>query len=141
KPDIINVGTPKAGLLGVAAGWLAGVKIRIFTLRGLRSTAEPAGMQKRIVEFMEKLAPRFATNVISITPSMAKYAVENNIVAKDKVVVLAKASSNGIDISRFTPEKANAPEIQLIRNEYGIKKEDFVIGFVGRVVKSKGVEE
>jgi len=141
KPDIINVGTPKAGLLGVIAGWFAGVKARIFTLRGLRSTAEPEGMQKRVVEFMEKLTHHFATKVISITPSMAKYAVENKIVDRDKVVVLAKASSNGINVTRFTPEKANAPEVQRIRNEYGISKDDFVIGFVGRVVKSKGVEE
>lgn len=141
KPDIINVGTPKAGLIGVLAGWLAGVKTRIFTLRGLRSTAEPEGMQKRVVEFTEKLTHRFATKVISITPSMAKYAVENNIVAKDKVVVLAKASSNGINVDRFSPDKANAPQVAEIKKEFNIKENDFVIGYVGRVVKSKGVEE
>jgi len=141
KPDIINVGTPKAGLLGVVAGWFAGVNVRIFTLRGLRSTAEPKGTQKHVVEFMERLTHHFATKVISITPSMAKYAVENRILSKDKVVVLAKASSNGINVSRFTPSKANAPEVQMIRDEFGFTKGDFVIGFVGRVVKSKGVEE
>ncbi|MCC2600008.1 glycosyltransferase family 4 protein [Sphingobacterium sp. FBM7-1] len=141
KPDIINVGTPKAGLLGVAAGWFAGVNVRIFTLRGLRSTAEPEGTQKRVVEFMERLTHHFATKVISITPSMAKYAVENRILSKEKVVVLAKASSNGINVSRFTPSKSNAPEVQLLRQELGIGREDFVIGYVGRVVKSKGVEE
>src|SRR5690606_14195815 len=141
KPDIINVGTPKAGLLGVIAGWLAGVKTRISTLRGLRSTAEPEGMQKRVVEFMEKLTHRFATKVISITPSMAKYAVENKIVEKDKVVVLAKASSNGINVDRFSPDKANTPQVAEIKKEFGILDTDFVVGYVGRVVKSKGVEE
>lgn len=141
KPDIINVGTPKAGLLGVIAGWLAGVKIRVFTLRGLRSTAEPEGMQKKIVEFMEKLTHRFATKVISITPSMAKYSVENKILPKEKVVVLAKASSNGINVSRFSPEKADDSKVSEIKCEFNISEKDFVIGYVGRVVKSKGVEE
>src|SRR5690606_41105933 len=64
-----------------------------------------------------------------------------NIISQRKVVVLAKASSNGINVSRFTPGKANAPEVQIIREEFRLTTDDFVIGFVGRVVRSKGVEE
>lgn len=141
KPDIINVGTPKSGLLGVVAGAFSGVKHRIFTLRGLRSTAEPEGFQKKIVEFMEKVTHKFATNVISITPSMANYAWNHNILSKDKTVVLAKASSNGINTERFNPSKKNSKEVIKLRMEFGLSENDFVIGFVGRVVKSKGVEE
>ncbi len=141
KPHIINVGTPKAGLIGVIAGAFSGVKNRIFTLRGLRSTAEPEGMQKKIVEFMEKLTHYFATKIISITPSMANYGFQNGILNPNKTVVLAKASSNGINVVRFSPSNASAPQVGLLREELGIKSDDFVFGFVGRVVKSKGVEE
>ncbi|WP_293887114.1 MULTISPECIES: glycosyltransferase family 4 protein [unclassified Sphingobacterium] len=141
KPDIINVGTPKAGLIGVMAGAFAGVKNRIFTLRGLRSTAEPEGIQKKIVEFMEKLTHYFATKIISITPSMANYGFQKGILEPNKTVVLAKASSNGINVDRFSPTKATAPQVELLREELGIKPNDFVFGFVGRVVKSKGIEE
>lgn len=141
KPDVINVGTPKAGLIGVMAGAFSGVKNRIFTLRGLRSTAEPEGMQKKIVEFMEKLTHYFATKIISITPSMANYGFQNGILKPKKTVVLAKASSNGINVIRFSPSNATAPQVQLLREEFRIDSNDFVFGFVGRVVKSKGIEE
>ena len=141
NPDIINVGTPKSGLLGVMAGKIVGVKNRIFTLRGLRSTAEPEGTTKKIVEFMEKLTHSCATKVISITPSMAEYAINNNILSKEKAVVLAKASSNGINVERFNPLKANDLYMDKLYNEFNLSANDFVIGFVGRVVKSKGVEE
>src|SRR5690606_28163374 len=70
-----------------------------------------------------------------------KYSVENKILPKEKVVVLAKASSNGINVSRFSPEKADDSKVSEIKCEFNISEKDFVIGYVGRVVKSKGVEE
>ena len=140
KPNIINVGTPKSGLIGVLAARILGIENRIFTLRGLRSTAEPEGRTKRIVEFMEKFTHNCANYVISITPSMASYAIENDILDKKKTVVLAKASSNGINVNKFTLEKDKFI-IEELKQEFSIKENDFVIGFVGRVVKSKGVEE
>jgi glycosyltransferase involved in cell wall biosynthesis len=140
KPDIINVGTPKSGLIGVLAGRILGIKNRIFTLRGLRSTAEPEGTTKKIVEFMETFTHNCANYVISITPSMANYAIENNILDKEKTVILAKASSNGINVEKFTLEKDKI-FIDELKQEFSINENDFVIGFVGRVVKSKGVEE
>lgn len=141
QPDIINVGTPKSGLIGVLAGRIVGIKNRIFTLRGLRSTAEPEGTTKNIVEFMEKLTHKLASKVISITPSMADYAIKNNILAKDKAVVLAKASSNGIDTLRFNPLNKSNSIVSDLKTEFNIQENDFIVGFVGRVVKSKGIED
>lgn len=140
KPDIINVGTPKSGLIGVLAAKIVGIHNRIFTLRGLRSTAEPEGKTKKIVEFMERFTHQCANYVISITPSMAKYAIENNILEKEKTVVLAKASSNGINVEKFNINKDKSV-IEKLKQEFSISENDFVVGFVGRVVKSKGVEE
>ena len=140
KPDIINVGTPKSGLIGVLAARILGIENRIFTLRGLRSTAEPEGRTKKIVEFMEKFTHDCANYVISISPSMANYAIDNNILNEKKTVVLAKASSNGINVDKFALDKDKSI-IDKLKEEFSINNNDFVIGFVGRVVKSKGVEE
>lgn len=141
NPDIINVGTPKAGLIGVVAGRLAGIKNRIFTLRGIRSTAMNDGVSKKVVRVMELITDFFATKVISITPSMAEYAINHGLLKRKKTVVLAKASSNGVNTSLFHPNHQQSRLVKDLRQEFGLSDNDFVIGFVGRVVKSKGVEE
>ncbi|MBK6828548.1 MAG: glycosyltransferase [Chitinophagaceae bacterium] len=52
KPDIVHSHTPKAGLLAMLAAKLAGVKIRIHTIAGLRFMTA-TGFKKRILVFME----------------------------------------------------------------------------------------
>ena len=49
KPDIVHTHTPKAGLLGMIAANLAGVKIRIHTLAGIPAMAAE-GQKKGLLE-------------------------------------------------------------------------------------------
>lgn len=141
KPDIINAGTPKAGLLCMIAGSILGIKNKIFTLRGLRSTAMSRGIKKIVVQYMERMSHKLANKVISISPSMAKYAFENRILSEKKTVILGRASSNGVNIVRFNPSNKNTEKTKRYREQFGIQDEDVVIGYVGRIVKSKGFEE
>src|SRR5690606_34289493 len=73
KPDIINAGTPKAAFLLMIAAYFMGTPVRIFTLRGLRSSTLK-GIKKRIVVFTEKVTCNLATEVIVISPSLKKEA-------------------------------------------------------------------
>lgn len=54
----------------------------------------------------------------------------------DKICVVY----NGIDIDRFS-KKITENEKDMIRNKYGLNKQDIVFVFVGRFVKEKGVKE
>jgi glycosyltransferase involved in cell wall biosynthesis len=140
RPTIVNASTPKAGLLATLAAFLAHVPIRIFTLRGLRSTTLK-GVARFAVGFSEWLTCRLATDVICISEGIRAAAVARGIVPAAKARVLAHGSSNGIDLDRFTatPEKvATAAEL---RQSLGIPKPSPVIGFVGRLVRDKGVAE
>ena len=51
KPDIIHSHTPKAGLLAMIAGKIAGVKIRVHTIAGLRFMTEE-GMKRKLLVSM-----------------------------------------------------------------------------------------
>lgn len=141
KPEIVSAGTPKAGLLCVFSAKILGIKNRIFTLRGLKSTAMPIGFKRSLVERMEKLSGYFSVKIISISPSLTEYAIKNKICNPKKVLVLGKASSNGVDIKRFHPDNVNADATLAYKNKFNIKDSDLILGYVGRIVKSKGIEE
>lgn len=140
RPDVINVGTPKVSLLGMIAGWLLGIKLRIYTCRGFRFEHE-TGLQKSILVLMEKVTARLAHKVICISPSVRDMGVSMGIFTESKAVVINHGSSNGVDISLFDPEK---PEIQKQAIDYRKKlglEDHLVFGFIGRLVDRKGLKE
>ena len=70
QPDIVNAGTPKAGLLGMMAARAARVPVRIYTLRGLRlETTE--GLTRTILRTTERVASACAHEVVAVSHSLA----------------------------------------------------------------------
>src|SRR5690606_19830755 len=58
-----------------------------------------------------------------------------------KLKVIADGSSNGIDTAYFSKSEELEKEAVQLRQGYGIKEDDFVFVFVGRLVGDKGVNE
>lgn len=73
---------------------------------------------------------------IAISNYTKKILTEDNIIPSEKVEVLY----NAINIEKFN-KKLNEKEKQLLRNKYGIDKDDIVILFSGRTIPQKGVKE
>jgi hypothetical protein len=69
RPSIVNVSTPKAGLLGGLAAVLAGVPNRVYVLRGLRLETA-TGIKRRILWLAERLACLCAHRVICVSDSL-----------------------------------------------------------------------
>src|SRR5215510_10776053 len=74
RPAITNVGTPKAGLLGGFAAWLAGVPCRFYTLHGLRCETA-SGLRRRLLVLLEHTACRFAHRIICVSRSLREKAI------------------------------------------------------------------
>lgn len=139
KPDVVNVGTPKIGLLGMIAARLTGVPVRIYTCRGFRFEHE-RGPKRKILIFMERLAGRFAQKIICISPSLERLSHELKVFPADKTVVIKKGSSNGIDLKRFDPAKVSPSDTASLKEDLGLAG-NFVYGFVGRLYDRKGIIE
>jgi lipopolysaccharide/colanic/teichoic acid biosynthesis glycosyltransferase/glycosyltransferase involved in cell wall biosynthesis len=140
KPDVINVSTPKAGLLGGIAGVISAVPVRIYTLRGLRM--ETARGPKRMVLWLaEWIACACAHKVVCVSPSLRDRAVELRLVSSRKAVVLGGGSSNGVLAQRFEPTPERSVNAMNIRHELGILESSIVYGFVGRFTRDKGILE
>lgn len=136
--DLLHASTPKGGLLGMLAAWLARVPARVFTLRGLPLTAS-AGLKRRILWWSDWLTMRLAQRVTAISPSLRDEAVALGLCRRDKICVIHLGSSNGIDTERFTRRR---PTVEApLRHAWGLAPDALAIGFIGRIVRDKGIVE
>ena len=137
KPDIVYTFTPKAGLLGVMASFLSRVPVRIHNIVGM-PLMEATGKKFILLKFIERLTYFFSTNLFCNSFGLKKFINEN--LTKKDVKVIAQGSINGVDTEFFKNTKT-LDEKELIRDKFKIDKKDFVITFVGRIVKDKGINE
>jgi lipopolysaccharide/colanic/teichoic acid biosynthesis glycosyltransferase/glycosyltransferase involved in cell wall biosynthesis len=139
RPTVTDVSTPKAGLLAGVAAWLARVPCRVYTLRGLRlETAR--GPKRAILLAAEWLACACSHRVVCVSPTLRERAINLNLVSPEKSIVLVKGS-RGVNTKRFSAANRNSPEIETLRSKLGIPPGVPVVGFVGRLVKDKGIRE
>ena len=139
KPDIVHTHTPKAGLLGMIAARIAGVKIRIHTVAGLPLMAEK-GIKKEVLLSAEKMTYASATHIWPNSKSLMDFILKKKLVEKQKVAIMGHGSSNGIDLQRFSREHLDPHKKAYIKNSVA-DKPGLKILCVGRMVQDKGIEE
>ncbi len=139
KPDIVNVGTPKMGLLGTMAARLSRVGKIIYTCRGLRYEHE-SGFGKIFLKHTERISGFCAHHIIGISTSVIEKAVQDNVFPREKTVLIGNGSSNGIDISKFDRSLVNNELREALIQKLGLR-DKFVFGFVGRLLDRKGIQE
>ncbi len=137
KPDIVYTFTPKAGLLGMMASFLSRVPVRIHNIVGM-PLMEATGKKFILLKFIERLTYLFSTNLFCNSFGLKKF-INDNLTKKD-VKVIAQGSINGVDTEFFKNTKT-LDEKEFIKDKFKIDKKDFVITFVGRIVKDKGINE
>lgn len=141
RPDIVHAHTPKGGLLGTVAAALAGVRVRIYHVHGL-PLLTAKGYRKRLLRWSEIAACRFATQVWCVSFSVREEAVRKGLCPAEKIRVLRSGSINGVDgREAFNPDRVGRAEGAKIRKAWGIDAGAPLVGFVGRIVRDKGVCE
>jgi glycosyltransferase involved in cell wall biosynthesis len=140
KPDIVHSHTPKAGLLAMVAAKYAGVKIRIHTIAGLRFMTS-SGITRTVLTKMEKITAHAATHVWPNSLSLLNYIKQHKLVNAEKLEIIGKGSSNGVDLSRFSVSVLDEQEIRKAREVISYDPSLFYILSVGRIVKDKGIRE
>lgn len=140
KPDMVHSHTPKAGIVGMLAGWLAGVPHRFHTVAGL-PLMEAKGMRRILLNRVEKLTYYFATNVYPNSFELHDIILREKFCLHTKLKVLGQGSSNGIDTAFFNKDQITSEKQNKLRRKLGISPHDFVYVFVGRLVGDKGINE
>jgi len=135
KPFVIHCNTPKGSFVGLFAGFLARVPNRIYYIHGLRYEGA-AGFKRKLLVGMEKMSCFFATKIIAVSFGV-KETVQKELTSK-KIDVIHNGSANGIITEDYV---GKIYDITKVRKELDISQNDFVFGFVGRLVGDKGINE
>jgi glycosyltransferase involved in cell wall biosynthesis len=132
KPDLIHTHTRFSDLIGLYGGKIAGVPVRLMTVHaaGMYFFDSPNFLEGLVEYFVVKNATHFA--VIS---NGVKGYLQRNIKVRDDMISVIY---NGIDIERVCPA-AVKPSGQT-RSELGLRSDDFIVCYAGRLAHEKGVD-
>jgi len=139
--DIVVGHTPKGALLAMTAARIAGVQRRIYFRHGLLYESS-RGLKRGIFKYIERLTGSLATQVVCVSHSVLKLSNSERLSTPSKNLILHKGTCNGIDYEfTFNPQLISEAQINALRQQHGIKQQDRVVGFVGRLVNDKGIGE
>jgi len=140
KPHIVHSHTPKAGIIGMLAAFIARVPVRMHTVAGL-PLMEAKGLKKRILCAVERLTYRCATHVYPNSKGLMDFIQKKHLAEKTPLQIIGKGSSNGIDTTYFNADAISAEVVEKCQKKWAIAQDDFVFLFIGRLVGDKGINE
>lgn len=131
KPDYIHVHTPIASILARIAAKIIGVPKVVYTLHGIYM--KPPFLQ------IEKVMCKYCTDFIfTVNEEDRKYLIRHGYQSEKNIMNI---NSVGIDIHVFDPKRFSEEDKTKLKEELRIQENAPIIGFVGRLVREKGVLE
>lgn len=140
RPDITNVGTPKAGLLGGTAARMVGISRRVYTLHGLRMETS-TGWKRSVLTWAERIACWNAHYVRCVSSTLRARVLGLGLCDERKAYVVGWGTSNGVNCALYRRTPQRIKEALELRQRLSIPKAAPVIGFVGRLTRDKGIAE
>jgi glycosyltransferase involved in cell wall biosynthesis len=133
---IVHTHTAKPDLYGQMAARLAGVPVVLSTLHGFYFHEHMPAKWRRFYITLAKIGAVCSDVILSQNPEDLQTAAEEGI-APQKMKYLG----NGIDVVRFDRSQVNEQVLAQKRAELGLPDGMPVVGFVGRLVRDKGIQE
>ena len=131
KPQILHTHTAKAGALGRAAGWLAGVPVMLHTYHGHVFHGYFSPRKTRVFLAIERILAKVTTRIVAISDSQREeLSLKYAVAPKDKIAVV----QNGFHFPEFSPEQRKAA-----RRHFGFQSEELVLVWAGRMAPVKDV--
>jgi glycogen(starch) synthase len=94
------------------------------------------GNGSSVVSSIELRGANVADMIVTVSYAMKDELVQLGF-PRDKIYV----SYNGVDPQKYSPESVSAEQVLKIRESYGLKDDDLMVLFLGRLVGVKGVDK
>jgi len=134
-PLAVHAITPKAGLLGMLAAWLARVPVRVHSFTG-QVWVTQTGFMRWLLKAADKLIAQMSTDVLVDSPSQQDFLIAQGVVTSERCSVLGHGSICGVDTERFSPNQSIR---KVVRDELGTSSNAIVCLYLGRLNRDKGV--
>ena len=129
----IHTVMPKTGLLGMVAGWVARVPVRIHLFTG-QVWVTKKGMRRAFLKMLDKWMAWCSTAIYADSPSQRDFLLSEGVIRSGRV--LGDGSVNGVDPNRFKPDLASRNSVRMLHQ---IPADAMVFGFLGRLNRDKGI--
>lgn len=132
---IVHTHQAKAALVGQIAARAAGVPVVVNTLHGFYFHDRTPRIKRAMWIALERFQALFSDLILSQNPEDIVTAIRERICRAGRIEYLG----NGIDLSRFDPDTLPPDARTGTRTSLGIAQQARVVGFVGRLVREKGI--
>jgi glycosyltransferase involved in cell wall biosynthesis len=135
KFDLVHSITPKAGFLSVITSRLSRVPNIFHTFTG-QVWLSRKGFVRLFLIIVDYFIATLATRIIVDSHSQRKFLIKKKIITKKNSIVIGNGSLSGVDIRKF---KRNNKIRVIFRRKLNFSKNNFVLLFIGRLNKDKGI--
>ena len=130
QPDILHAHSSKAGLAARFGAAFYGVQAVVFTAHGWAFTEGRPMWKRRIIAALERVAAYKTSRIICVSNHDYDLALDFHIAPAEKLRII----HNGVDPSPFL-----RPFSGDMRKSLGLREDDVVVTFVGRLAPPKDV--
>lgn len=137
--DMVQYSTPNAACYASIAAKIAKVPVRLYAQWGIRYTGL-SGISRKVFKTIEKMVCKKSTIVKAQSPMNRQFAIDEGLCEPEKISVVGYGGTIGVDLTDLDVANKQLWRAE-IRSRYGIKQDDFVFGFAGRITVDKGCRE
>lgn len=139
KYDMLQYSTPNASCYASVAAKMASIPVRLYCQWGIVYVGF-SGLKRKIFKAIEKMVCSLSTWIEPDSFGNLKFSHEERLYTEGKSSVVWNGSASGVNLEKFNV--AHKEEWgKEIRSKYEIPRNTFVMGFIGRITRDKGINE
>jgi N,N'-diacetylbacillosaminyl-diphospho-undecaprenol alpha-1,3-N-acetylgalactosaminyltransferase len=138
QPDVLHSHQARASVIPLLAGCLAHIPVRIYHNHGLPYLGY-RGITRALLWTLEFINIRLATHLLFVSRSNMQSAIADGLIQPEKANILGFGTAIGIDLKQFQLEQFQGQAKVAARKTFDISEDAFVLAYVGRPVKRKGL--